>query len=74
MSCLDTCLFQEILNSKVCAKVTSFSFNVVSFVRNTPPIISLLYKKLIKCISKANLLKVLINQRQPIKSVEELDL
>ena len=43
MSCLDTRYFQEIWDIKLFAKVTSFSFNVVPFMRNTCPIISLLY-------------------------------
>ena len=51
MSCLDGCPFQHILdiNSiKSSVKVTLFTFNKVSFVRNTCPTTSSLYYKLIK--------------------------
>ena len=46
MSCLDSCYFQEILDIKSSAKLTLFTFNNVSFVRNTGPAISSLYYKL----------------------------
>ena len=39
MSCLDSCYFQEILDIKSSAKLTLFTFNKVSFVRNTCPTI-----------------------------------
>ena len=69
MSCLDSCYFQEILDIKSSAKLTLFTFNKVSFVRNTCPTISSLYHKLIKCICKTTLLKVHFTQKEPIKSV-----
>ena len=69
MSCLDSFDFQEILDIKSSDKLTLFTFNKVSFVRNTCPTISSLYYKLIKCISKTTLLKVVITRKEPIKSV-----
>ena len=72
MSCLDSCPFQHILdiNSiKSSVKVTLFTFNKVSFVRNTCPTTSSLYCKLIKCLCKTTLLKVDITEKEPIKSV-----
>ena len=69
MSCLDSCNFQEILDITSSAKLTLFTFNKVSFVKNTCPTISLLYYKLIKRICKITLLKVDITQKEPIKSV-----
>ena len=49
MSCLGSCPFQQILDIKSSGKVTLFTFNKVSFVRNTSPTITFLYSKLIKC-------------------------
>ena len=72
MSCLDGCLFQHILdiNSiKSSVKVTLFTFNKVSFVRNTCPTTSSLYYKLIKCLCKFTILKQDITEKEPIKSV-----
>ena len=69
MSCLDSCYFQEILDIKSSAKLTLFTFNKVSFVRNTCPTISSLYYKLIKRICKTTLLKKDITRKEPIKSV-----
>ena len=48
--------------------LTSFSFNIVSFVRNTCPTKSFFYKKVIKVICKATLLKVDINQNETTTS------
>ena len=48
MSCLGSCPFQQILYIKSSGKVTLFTFNKVSFVRNTSPTITFLYSKLIK--------------------------
>ena len=72
MSCLDSCPFQHILDIKSIkssVKVTLFTFNEVSFVRNTCPTISSLYHKLTKCICKTTLLKVHFTQKEPTKSV-----
>ena len=69
MSCLDSCYFQEILDIKSSVKLTLFTFNKVSFMRNTCPTISSLYYKLIKCICKTTLLIVDTTKKQPIKSV-----
>ena len=72
MSCLDGCPFQHILDIKSIkssVKVTLFTFNKVSFVRNTCPTTSSLYYKLIKCICKTTLLKNRFTQKKPIKSV-----
>ena len=69
MSCLDSCYFQEILDIKSSAKLTLFTFNKVSFVRNTCPTISSLYYKLIKRIYKTALLKKDITRKESIKSV-----
>ena len=69
MSYWDNSPFQQILDIKSPVKVTSFSFNLVSFVRNTCPIKFSLYYKLIKCICKTTLLKVYLTQKEPIKSV-----
>ena len=72
MSCLDSCRFQLILDVKSIkssVKVTLFTFNKVSFVRNTCPTISSLYYKLIKRICKTTFLKKNITKKEPIKSV-----
>ena len=69
MSCLDSCPFQQILDIKSSVKVTLFTFNKVSLMRNTSPTMSSLYYKLIKRISKTTLLKGDITQKEPIKSV-----
>ena len=74
MSCLGNCTFQKILDIISSVKVTLFALNKLSFVRNTCPTISSLYYKLIKCIYRTTLLKVDITPKEPIKSVEELDL
>ena len=69
MSCLDSCYFQEILDIKSSVKLTLFTFNKVSFVRNTFPDIFSLYYKLIKRICKTTLVIVHITRKEPIKSV-----
>ena len=72
MYCLESCPFQHILDIrsiKSSVKVTLFTFNKVSFVRNTCPTPSSFYYKLINRICKTNLLKVDINRKEPIKSV-----
>ena len=69
MSCLDSCPFQQIVEIKAFVKVTLFRFNKLSFMRNTCIIISSLYHKLIRCISKTTLLKVHMTQKEPFKSV-----
>ena len=72
MSCLDSCPFQDILDIKSIKsslKVTLFSFNKVSLMRNTCATISSLCHKLIKCICKTTLPKVHITQKEPTKSV-----
>ena len=69
MSCLDSCYFQEILDIKSSVKLTLFTFNKASYVRNTCPTISSLYYKLIKRICKTTLLKVDITRKEPTKSV-----
>ena len=43
MSSLDSCYFQEILDIKSSVKVTLFTLDKASFLRNTCPIISFLY-------------------------------
>ena len=48
MSCLDSYYFQEIFDIKSSDKLTLFSFNIVSFVRNSSATISSLYYKSIK--------------------------
>ena len=74
MSSLSNCTFQQILDIISSVKLTLFTFNKVSFVRNTGPTISSVYHKLMKCKCKTTLLKVDITPKEPIKSVEELDL
>ena len=74
MPCLASCTLQQILDIISSVKVTLFTFNKVSFVRNTCPTTSSLYYKLIKCICKATLLKVDLSHKEPIKSVYQLDL
>ena len=69
MSCLGSCTFQQILDIISSVKVTLFTFNKVSIVRNTWSTISSLYYKLIKCICKTTLLKVDISRKETIKSV-----
>ena len=69
MSCLDSFYFQEILDIKSSVKLTLFTFNKVSFVRNTCPTISSLSYKLIKPICKTTFLIVDIIRKEPIKSV-----
>ena len=69
MSCLRSCTLNQMLNIISSVKVTLFTFNKVSFVRNTCATISLLYYNLIKCICKSTLLKMDIIQKEPIKSV-----
>ena len=72
MSYLDSCRFQHILDVKSIkssVKVTLFTFNKVSFVRNTCPTTSSLYYKLIKCLCKFTILKQDITEKEPIKSV-----
>ena len=72
MSCLDSCPYQHILDIKSIkssVKVTLFTFNKVSFVRNTCPTTSSLYYKLIKSLCKTTHLKVDITEKEPIKSV-----
>ena len=72
MSYLDSCRFQYILDVKSIkssVKVTLFTFNKVSLVRNTCPTTSSLYYKLIKCLCKTTLLKVDTTEKEPIKSV-----
>ena len=69
MPCLDSCYFQEILDIKSSVKLTLFTFNKVSFVRNTCPTISSLYYKLIKRVCKTTLLIVDIIRKELIKSV-----
>ena len=68
MSCLDSCLFQQIFDIKWSVKVILFTFNKVSLMQNTCPTISSL-QKLMKCISKITLLKVHMIQKEPIKAV-----
>ena len=74
MCCFWGCPFQQILDIKSSVKVTLFPFNKISFVRSTCPITSSLYYKLIKCICKTTLLKVDITQKEPFKSIKELEL
>ena len=69
MSCLDSCRFQQILDITSSVKITLFTLNRVSFVRNTCPTISSLYYKLMTCLGKTSILKVDITEKQPIKSV-----
>ena len=69
MSSLDNSYFQEILDIKSSVKLPLFTFNKVSFVRNTCPTISSLYYKLIKRTCKTTFLKVDITRKEPIKSV-----
>ena len=69
MPCLDSRYFQEILDIKSSVKLTLFTFNKVSFVRNTCPTITSLYYKLTKRICKTTLLIVDITRKEPIKSV-----
>ena len=69
MSCLDSCYFQEILDIKSSVKLTLFTFNKASYVRNTCPTISSLYYKLIKRVCKTTLLIVDIIRKELIKSV-----
>ena len=74
MSCLDSCTFHQIMDLISSVKVTLFTFNKVSLIRNTCPTISSFYHKLKKCVCKTTLLKVHITQKEPIKSVYELEL
>ena len=69
MSCLGSCTFQQIIDLILSVKVTLFTFNKVSLMRNSCPTISSLYHKVIKRICKITLLKVHITQKEPIKSV-----
>ena len=68
MSCLDSCYFQEMPDIKSFVKLTLFTFNKVSFVRNTCPTISSFYYQLIKRICKTTHLKVDITKKEIIKS------
>ena len=63
MSCLGSCTFQQILDIISSVKVTLFTFNKVSIVRNTWSTISSLYYKLIKSMCMD------ITRKETIKSV-----
>ena len=70
MSYRDCCPFQQIFNIQSSVKVTSFLFNIVSFVRNTSPTMSSFYYKLIKCFCKTTTFpKADITQKEPTTSV-----
>ena len=75
MSYWDSWLFQEIFNIQSSVEVTSFLFNIVSFVRNACPIyLHLLYLRSSKCFSKTtSLLKADITQKEPTTSVYKIE-
>ena len=70
MTYWDSCPFQQIFNIQSPLKVTSFSFNIVLFLRNTSSSIFPLHQTLIKCFCKTTtLLNGYITQQGPKTSV-----